>query len=382
MGDDLTELILQYLTFEDKVRLECVSKQWRRLVYNKQFVIELLPDSKRTKNSLDCYQKFQKNYPSINRKALESFLKKCPNITKVSINREVDSSVLSLIGQYCHRIKSLNLNEIMIDDNVLSFFRMYGHKLEELYVLNSGKKFEDTTQIIEFCENLRTINFKHLVYYYDHAKISNELKLLSDKYSKAIKTLYVYPFGVRAEELKTSFDCIYRFENLQSLTLIIEITEPIDDCLSLIGQKCNKLMKLDLKLFESVPISNRFFDIFSEFKAMEKLKIDIMPKNTVKGSVECFKHCKQLKHLDINCPKLREDFFANIASFVPKLQSLRIRTDYPFSVSFVNNFHTMKYIQRISIQDYHWYFGKCLSEVLLSPNRNNVIRINENCGYL
>ena len=40
LGDDLTELILQYLTFEDKVRLECVSKQWRRLVFNKQFVIE------------------------------------------------------------------------------------------------------------------------------------------------------------------------------------------------------------------------------------------------------------------------------------------------------------------------------------------------------
>ena len=40
LGDDLTELILQYLTFEDKVRLECVSKQWRRLVYNKQFIIE------------------------------------------------------------------------------------------------------------------------------------------------------------------------------------------------------------------------------------------------------------------------------------------------------------------------------------------------------
>ena len=29
LGDDLTELILQYLTFEDKVRLECVSKQWK-----------------------------------------------------------------------------------------------------------------------------------------------------------------------------------------------------------------------------------------------------------------------------------------------------------------------------------------------------------------
>ena len=39
-GDDLTELIVSYLWFEDKVRLECVSKQWRRLIYNKQFVIE------------------------------------------------------------------------------------------------------------------------------------------------------------------------------------------------------------------------------------------------------------------------------------------------------------------------------------------------------
>ena len=39
LGDDLTELILQYLTFEDTVRLECVSKQWRRLIYNKQSVI-------------------------------------------------------------------------------------------------------------------------------------------------------------------------------------------------------------------------------------------------------------------------------------------------------------------------------------------------------
>ena len=32
-GDDLTEEVLQYLTLEDKIRLECVSKQWQRCVY-------------------------------------------------------------------------------------------------------------------------------------------------------------------------------------------------------------------------------------------------------------------------------------------------------------------------------------------------------------
>ena len=45
------------------------------------------------------------------------------------------------------------------------------------------------------------------------------------------------------------------------------------------------------------------------------------------GNVECFKHCKQLIDIDINYPELTEDFFANIASFVPKLQSLQISTN-------------------------------------------------------
>ena len=63
-GDDLTELILQYLTLEDKVRLECVSKQWRRLVFNKQFTIEIDSDSVKgfrfyRNNTLNVYRLFR-----------------------------------------------------------------------------------------------------------------------------------------------------------------------------------------------------------------------------------------------------------------------------------------------------------------------------------
>ena len=88
-GDDLTEEILQYLTFVDKIRLECVSKQWRRLVFNKQFVIELnknLGDNRNeTQNSLIKLHNFVNNTSSINRPSLELLLKKCPNITKVKL---------------------------------------------------------------------------------------------------------------------------------------------------------------------------------------------------------------------------------------------------------------------------------------------------------
>jgi hypothetical protein len=35
-GDDLCELILSYLTLNDCLEYQCVNKQWKRLVFNKQ----------------------------------------------------------------------------------------------------------------------------------------------------------------------------------------------------------------------------------------------------------------------------------------------------------------------------------------------------------
>ena len=409
-GDDLTELILQYLTFEDKVRLECVSKQWRRLVFNKQFVIDLRPETV-TKDSLR--RLYSLSEPSLDRQALESVLKKCPNIMEVIIvlyhfnNFKVDSFVLSLIGRYCKHIKSLKFRDIRSDDKTLDFFRMYGHKLEELELpKNFCDDYEEFKQILKFCPNLERIHFYPLKYYFDHDKeflpklqhIKSlveitpqdlyELKIMSDKYSQSMKSLNIDLKGLNREELKIFIQCISRFKNLRQFKLIIdslEIEEPIDDCLLLIGQKCNKLLKLDLKINENIHITDHFFDSFSKFKAIEKLKITLSEYIEVNGSIECFKHCKQLKELDITYDGLREDFFANIASFVPKLQSLHISTYEIFSNSFVNSFQSMKSIQKVTLHRKHhfiWYFGKCLSEVMLSPNRMKVFSIDENCGFI
>ena len=136
-GDDLTELILQYLTFEDKDNLELVSKQWRRLIYNKQFVIEIdfFNEEYIRQNSLNSITDICKScLVQLDKQSLESVLKKCPNILKASFVDYycVDSSVLSLIGRYCPRIKSLNFDSDPIKD--CDFFRIYGHKLEELYI--------------------------------------------------------------------------------------------------------------------------------------------------------------------------------------------------------------------------------------------------------
>ena len=222
----------------------------------------------------------------------------------------------------------------------------------------------------------------------------NQMKILSDKYRQTMKILNVTLFRLTEEELKTCIECICRFENLKELKIEffpMNIRKPIDDCFSLIGQKCNKLLKLDLSIHSSVPISDRFFDSFSKFKAIKKLKIRFGNDVKVKGNVKAFKHCKQLNNIEIIYLELTEDFFANIETFVPKLQSLRVLTGKDFSDSFINSFHSMKNIREVylfvnisanKMTKKYYYFGKSLSEVMLSPKAKDIIPITYNCGLL
>ena len=310
-GDDLTEEILQYMTLEDKIRLECVSKQWMRCVFNKQYVIEIEIRYKRTKQiyftSMSLPPTKKRSYEVY----LESLLKKCSNIRKISIGPTINSSVLSLIGRYCPNIKSLIIwDEYSYEEN-MSFFRMYGHKLEELDLNGDDKVIKD---YLRYCPNLKKILISEysIICEEDEQYLpklvrigileisSNYLKnldIFSNKYRKTMKTLNIGINNMNAKELKTCIEYISRFENLKELKLRINCsknTEPIDDCLSLIGQKCKKLLKLDLRINTSVPISDRFFEIFSEFESIKKLELHLTHNTVLSGSVECFKHCKQL----------------------------------------------------------------------------------------
>ena len=112
-----------------------------------------------------------------------------------------------------------------------------------------------------------------------------------------------------------------------------------------------------------IPITDRFFDVFFNFKAIKDLRISLSNNTSLKGSIESLKHRKQLKYLYINYDELREDFFANIASFVPKLQTLAIITNEQFSDVFINS---LKYFEKFY---YNFY------------NNDNEIHQNYICNF-
>src|SRR5690349_14078889 len=40
-GDDLSEVLLTHLPLKDKIRLQCVSKQWRRTLFQRQTILSI-----------------------------------------------------------------------------------------------------------------------------------------------------------------------------------------------------------------------------------------------------------------------------------------------------------------------------------------------------
>ena len=78
-GDDLSELILSYLSLKDKFRYECVAKQWRRLVFTKK-TESIHYDEQTLYENIFNYKILI--YFSINRSVDQTskLLPKCPNI--------------------------------------------------------------------------------------------------------------------------------------------------------------------------------------------------------------------------------------------------------------------------------------------------------------
>src|ERR1700743_1045931 len=100
-GDDLCEVLLSYLSFEDRFRCECLSKQWQRLVY-------------KTLNVLKIGDEYY-DWIAINFNALVVILKKCTNITQIDTKFTEIAYFLHLIQSVEKHCNHLNGIQFTID---------------------------------------------------------------------------------------------------------------------------------------------------------------------------------------------------------------------------------------------------------------------------
>jgi hypothetical protein len=393
-GDDLTELIVSYLSFEDQIRLECLSKYWKNSVFNQIFELKV-------NNNSRLASKFV-----LNMTAFQSVLKKCPNLKIISFDRNVvsDGRELSLIGQYCPHIEELEyVPSFYRRTQFLDFGRQYGHRLKRLFPNSYDFHWFSpiltiVIEFLRFCPNLEEIsaqifgtkdntikdpnflpNIKSIKGIKETDRFTepqlDKFEKLVDKYYKTIISLQVTVHRDQSAILSL----VARFESLVSLDLNFN---DIDDSYSItrIGQNCTQLKRLNIRSF---CISDEFFNVFTHFKSLEDLKLHISSHMQIYGSVKSLKYCSQLKKLYISCPQLSEDFFDSIQTYSPNIRFINIETGNPFSEQFFKSLSSMAYLKKVIHK--LSYYNDLKSSLYLyrklwkSYDPNSIEMLSDNC---
>ena len=141
--DDLCEEILQYLSLEDKLRLECVSKQFQRTVFQRQYelYINVLGEVEHKRYLKNKFNKMYRNYYYIGNKSMQPFKavpKKCSNITSIELNRyhysdgQKINQVFQLIIENCNNLSSviIDVKNDINDSNLQEFQRKFAQKIK------------------------------------------------------------------------------------------------------------------------------------------------------------------------------------------------------------------------------------------------------------
>ena len=391
-GDDLTEEVLQYLCFGDKLKFECLSKQWQRLVFNKEMEIDTInirlsvrKDFIELKNSF--IQIFQTEKYRLERNHLISVVKKCPNISRVRLQC-MSYKDLDVITNYCRRVTKLTLSQPCDEQTIMSFATKHGMWLQEFGIDLVMFEFPDyMKKFLRMCPNIKKINIDRdlehnldIIYESESLKKLEVIKglrvdrkdpkgldILVRKYGTSLKAIEISFIEMSSDELKSCFAHISRFESLESLELKFnyDLGEPIDECLKLFAHKCTKLRELRISNNSGL-ISNSIFFALSELRSLERLEVLIFNRNRVEGSVECLKHMTRLKHLSISPIGQKLDFLANIQTHLPNIRYLKIfirNYDYTSLKPFLESLQTMKCIERVVVnKEWKFYYNKNRSE--------------------
>ena len=368
--DDLSEVILQYLSLEDKLRHECVSKQFQRNICAKHFV--LIFDFNNNKTRV------------IN---LENLLRKFANIRQITIRcnsyyysivRNIESKynkVIDLIIKYCNNLTHFNLIWYdMSEDNAKLFNEKFGPKLISVDLTYLGKINKNSVKLLKV-SNIQELIIPNLEYELSSIKFNrlkrlkvvrnimdeemNNLEQFVETNGKTIKHLSIGT-AINVTANKKLFMILSKLSNLVHLcligcnsqpngiickfndkSLIKEVTQMAPNCNQLKSIECNynlvlnedkqiedllsplrqfkRLKRLRLKFltdFETKPYSDSDSDSEQDFREIAKL-----------FSFKAFKGFENLTHLSLDFGYtyykiLSGSIFTRIDTYLPNLTHL------------------------------------------------------------
>ena len=357
--DDLSEVILKYLSIEDKLRMESVSKQFRRTVFCKGVTLYIV----RT-----------------NVKHLEVLLKKLPSITSIIFcldnERQLMNESIEMIIKYCNNLTEFDSKLLyFVDEDIqMKFFDKFGHKLKSIQIIDNHWKWcLDQTPNIEklfyYSENqdFPDIQFKRLKRFNVDLKLNMDLtqfNVFIERNAETITHLNInwFPdFDFENDEqsmvvFTQMLTIISKLKNLIHLEIHSELENYFENTLNLplnhnsfieylsqIAVNCNQLKSLSID-YELELIDGQNAEQFlplKQFKGLKRLELNFVKQSNLLSNylsnngffpfITLSKSVTHLTHISlffwgnsIEWKGFSDTIFTNIDINYPKLQSICI----------------------------------------------------------
>ena len=354
--DDLCEEILQYLSLEDKLKLEGVSKYFQRTVFKKHY--ELVIETK------SCTSNREKNEDIeclciedifIDLKSLEVLLKKCPNITSIELKPYAKCNykeVFRLITKCCNNLREIDFLENEInDENIEEFQQKFGPKINFTY-FKKPNKYDLSRKITKIIEpylksesnkpfsRLKLNNLKKLEMNFlngeedmiktcidtfptlTHFSINRKSECKDENVISSRQSISVLKFISNLKIIKHfGFDNVF-IKSHKNLKLFCDSLKPMIN-------KCQKLKSIEFGFEIDSEISDirPLITVFVAFRQLKRLSLNFIIHKDFDinelFSFEAFKGLSNITHLTLDfADYLSLNFFKDIDIFLPKLQCL------------------------------------------------------------
>ena len=358
--DDLCEEILQYLSLEDKLRLQCVSKQFQRTVFQRQNKLFInIKGSKVFLKNKDFREK-RVIYYYIEDQSLHTFkalLKKCPNITSIEFNKDFKymiNQVFQVIIENCNNLREVMVWNPIIDSNFEEFHQKFGPKIK---FFQSYRKLIDLNRF----QNIEKIEIDEMMTIYDNPIISQlklpklkKLKMHLDEGEEHMLQTFIDTFPTlthlnvvfTTEDENTIYKSLKNISNLKHLIhfkFINNFGININTFCGLLKQMANNsqnLKSIDCRFKIDDKNSNlkQLLSQLKAFPAFKKLKLYFYVDNEFEDNIdvnqlfsfELFKGLSNITHLSLHLNSyktLSEESLKHIEINLPNLQYLKI-SDY------------------------------------------------------
>ena len=352
--DDLCEEILQYLSLEDKLRLQCVSKQFQRTVFQRQY--ELRIEVRGQKKYLINRIRSDDNLIEVQSLgSIKAVLKKCPNITSIFLDGmeyhyEVNE-VFRIIIENCNNLNEINVLRDISDSNLQEFYRKFGPKIKCLQISKELdlNRFPNIEKVI-----INYVPDESIIAQLKLAKLK-QLEIVFNKEHMLQTIIDTFPTLTHLQVVINSSgpEKTKRLKNISNLKHLIHLklriqfvenNDTICDLLKQMANICQNLKSIEFLFYINDKNSNirQLLPQLKPFPALKRLSLDlILIDNEVEDNIdvnqlfsfELFKGFSNITHLTLcfAIPLsliLKESTLKEIDINLPKLKYLEINNKF------------------------------------------------------